>query len=111
VALHVQAVLQPQRTEFFLAQLARQTPANLIGVLRDSFVNDSLVDLIVLVHSGAPSFCLAAGALGCAARQISIDSPARTAFRRNAHLLMTKTAMDIGKIGLIVINLLYIAND
>ncbi|VXB63523.1 hypothetical protein BURKHO8Y_140490 [Burkholderia sp. 8Y] len=64
-----------------------------------------------MVHSGAPSFCLAAGVLGHAVRQISIDSPKRAAFRRNAYLLMTKTAMDIGKIGLIVINLLYIAND
>lgn len=52
VALQVQAVLQTQRTEFLFAQFARQTATDLVGILRDTFVDDALVDLIVLVHSG-----------------------------------------------------------
>ncbi len=56
VTLHVQAVLQAQRPEFLFAQLARQTPAHLVAVLSDAFVDDFLVDLIVLIHSGAPVF-------------------------------------------------------
>ncbi|CAB3774137.1 hypothetical protein LMG29542_07606 [Paraburkholderia humisilvae] len=50
MALHVQTVLQAQRTELFFAQFARQPAANLIGVLRDAFIDDGLVVLIVLIH-------------------------------------------------------------
>src|SRR5262249_13066902 len=56
VALVIQTVLQAQRTELFLAQFARQTATNLVGVLRDAFIDDGLVVLIVLVHSGTPGF-------------------------------------------------------
>jgi hypothetical protein len=34
-----------------------------------------------------------------------------TPFGQSVHLLMTNTDIDIGKIGSIVINFLYIAND
>ena len=56
VALHVQAVLQAQRAELFFAQLARQPAAHLIAVLRDTLVDDRLVVLVVLIHSGTPGF-------------------------------------------------------
>jgi len=49
VALVVQAVLQAQWTKLFFAQFARQAAANLVAVLRDAFVDDGLVVLIVLV--------------------------------------------------------------
>jgi hypothetical protein len=58
VALQVQTVLQAQRTELLFAQFARQAAANLVGVLRDPFIDDGLVVLIVLVHSGTPVFAL-----------------------------------------------------
>jgi hypothetical protein len=56
VALQIQAILQAQRPEFFFAQFVRQTTAHLVAVLSDAFVDDFLVDLIVLIHSGAPVF-------------------------------------------------------
>lgn len=56
VALHVQAVLQPQRTELVLAQFAGQAAADLVAVLRDALVDDRLIVLVVLVHSGTPGF-------------------------------------------------------
>jgi hypothetical protein len=42
--------------KLLFAQFARQAAANLIGVLRDPFIDDGLVVLIVLVHSGTPIF-------------------------------------------------------
>ncbi len=51
VALHVQAVLQAQRAELFFAQFARQPATHLVSVLRDAFVDDRLVVLVVLIHA------------------------------------------------------------
>jgi hypothetical protein len=43
VALDVQAVLQAQRAELFVGQLAGQVAAGLVAKLGDAFVDDSLV--------------------------------------------------------------------
>ena len=49
-ALDVQAVTQPQRPEFILAELAGQKAPGLVAKLRHPFVDQGLVDLIVSVH-------------------------------------------------------------
>jgi hypothetical protein len=54
MALHVQAVLQAQRKKLRFAQFARQPAPNPVTVLHDASVNDTLVVLIVLIHSGIP---------------------------------------------------------
>ncbi|GGC18994.1 hypothetical protein GCM10011572_45630 [Pseudoduganella buxea] len=55
MALHVQAVLQAQRQEFFLRQLAAEAALYLVAVLGDALAHDEMVVLIVLVHVG-PKF-------------------------------------------------------
>ena len=50
VALDVEAVLQPQRAEVVLGELAGQVAPRLVAELRDALVDDALVDLVVVVH-------------------------------------------------------------
>ncbi len=107
MALHVEPVLQAQRTELLFAQFARQTAANLVAILRDALIDECLVVLIVLIHSGTP---------GCSAPRPGTRRPNRyrckgTAwFRPSTYLLITKTAKHIVKGGEIVINCPYISN-
>ncbi len=54
MALHVQAVLQAQRQEFFLGQLVGQAAAHLVTELGYAFVDDALVVLVVLIHGVGP---------------------------------------------------------
>jgi hypothetical protein len=55
MALHVQAVLQPQRQEFFFGQFVRQAAAHLVTELGNALGNDALVILVVLIHGGVRS--------------------------------------------------------
>ena len=54
VLLDVEAVLQPQRPEFVLGQRARKKAARLVAELRDTLVDDALVEGIVPVHVTPP---------------------------------------------------------
>jgi len=51
VALDVQAVLQPQRPELVLGQLAREEAPRLVAELRHALVDDALVDFVVEIHA------------------------------------------------------------
>ena len=51
VALDVEAVLQPQRAEVVLRQLADKMPARLVAELAYALVHDALVDFVVSVHA------------------------------------------------------------
>ena len=57
VLLDVEAVLQPQRPELVLGQLAREKAARLVAELRDALVDDALVEGIVPVHVTPPCIC------------------------------------------------------
>ena len=50
MTLHVQAVLQAQRQEFFFGQLVGETAPYLVAVLGDAFTYDEMVVLVVTVH-------------------------------------------------------------
>ena len=50
VALDVQAILQPQRTELVVAQFAGKMAAHLVAKLHDAFVEKLLVIVVVSVH-------------------------------------------------------------
>ena len=50
MALHVQAVLQAQRQEFFFGQLIGEAAAYLVAVLGDALAYDEMVVLVVTVH-------------------------------------------------------------
>ena len=54
VLLDVEAVLQPQRPELVLGQRARKKAARLVAELRDTLVDDALVEGIVPVHVTPP---------------------------------------------------------
>ena len=53
MALDVEAVLQPQRPELVLGQLAGEEAARLVAELGDALVHQALVDLVVEVHAGS----------------------------------------------------------
>src|SRR5471030_1962422 len=55
VALDVEAVLQPQRAEVVLRQLAGKVAARLVAELTYALVHDALVDFVVLVHVLCPA--------------------------------------------------------
>ncbi len=55
MALDVEAVLQAQRAEFVIAQLAGFPAANLVAELGDALVDQLAVDGIVCVHEGSSS--------------------------------------------------------
>src|SRR5262245_6358442 len=48
--LDVEPVLQPQRPELVLGQLAREKAARLVAELRDAFVDELLVKGVVAIH-------------------------------------------------------------
>ena len=48
--LYIQTILQTQRAEFVLGQIASQKSFRLVTKLRDALVNNGLVVLIVFVH-------------------------------------------------------------
>ena len=50
IALHIEAVLQAQRAELVLAQLAGEVTGGLVTELRDAVVDNSLVVRIVTIH-------------------------------------------------------------
>jgi len=50
--LDIEAVLQPQRPEVVLGQLAGQESTRLVAKLLDSFVDEAAVEGIVAVHGG-----------------------------------------------------------
>ena len=50
VLLDVEAVLQPQRPELVLGQLAGEEAPRLVAELRDALVDDALVEVVVAVH-------------------------------------------------------------
>ena len=54
MALDVEAVLQAQRPELVLGQLAGEEAARLVAELRDPFVHHPLIDLVVLIHALFP---------------------------------------------------------
>ena len=60
MALDVEAVLQAQRAELVLGQLAGEVAARLVAELGDPFVDDGVVEVVVAVHgadgSEAPIF-------------------------------------------------------
>jgi hypothetical protein len=53
MALHVQPVLQAQRHEFVFGQFVGDAALHLVAVLRDPFLDDEMVVLIVMVHRGS----------------------------------------------------------
>ena len=50
--LDIEAVLQPQRPEVILGQLAGQESTRLVAKLLDSFVDEAAVEGVVAVHGG-----------------------------------------------------------
>ena len=50
MALDVEAVAQPQRTEIVFGELPGQEAARLVAELRDALVHEPLVDGVVLIH-------------------------------------------------------------
>ena len=52
MALHVPAVLQPQRPELFLAELAGEVALQLVAKLRCARVHELAVEIGVRVHAG-----------------------------------------------------------
>ena len=56
MTLDVQAILQTQWPELVLAQVAGEKTAHLIAVLRDAFVDDGAINLIVDVHDDVYTF-------------------------------------------------------
>ena len=50
MALHVEAVLQAQRTEFVIGEFAGLPARDLVAELGDALVNECLVVLVVAVH-------------------------------------------------------------
>jgi hypothetical protein len=54
MALHVQAVLQAQRQEFFFGQLIAEAAPYLVAVLGDALAYDEVVVLVVTVHGMDP---------------------------------------------------------
>ena len=53
VALHVPAVLQAQRAEFVVAELAREVALELVAELRRAPVHEVAVEIVVSVHAAA----------------------------------------------------------
>ena len=51
MALDVETVLQAQRTQLVIRQLAGEVAFDLAAELGNPFVDDALVDLIVAVHA------------------------------------------------------------
>ncbi|MNN24705.1 hypothetical protein D3C81_1381460 [compost metagenome] len=54
MALHVQAILQPQRQEFLFGQFVGKAAAHLVTELGNALLDDALVVLIVLIHGVGP---------------------------------------------------------
>ena len=52
VLLDVEAVLQAQRPELVLGQLAREEAPRLVAELRDPAVHDRAVEFVVAIHAG-----------------------------------------------------------
>ncbi len=50
VLLDVQTVLQPERPEIVLRELAGEIPPRLIAKLRDTLVDEALVEAVVAIH-------------------------------------------------------------
>ena len=70
VPLDVEAVAQAQRPELLFRQLAREMPARLVAELRDTLLDEGLVELIVAVHAAPTIFARCAApkyrVVGCA---------------------------------------------
>jgi hypothetical protein len=52
VLLDVQAVTQPQRLEVVGGNLARQEALRLVAELRDTLLDEALIDRVVAIHGG-----------------------------------------------------------
>src|SRR3569833_791995 len=50
MALQIQAVLQTERTEFVFRQFIGKAPPKLIAVLRNPFLHDQMIILVVTIH-------------------------------------------------------------
>jgi len=50
VALDIKAILEPERAEFLLAELACEEAPGLVAELCDALVYEALVDVVVAVH-------------------------------------------------------------
>ena len=50
MALHIQAVHQPQRAEFIFAQFAGQVAAGLVAELGDPLIDQAKVNFVVTIH-------------------------------------------------------------
>jgi hypothetical protein len=53
VQLHVKAVLQAQRLELVLGDFTAEAPLDLPRKLDDPFIDNALVELVVLVHGSS----------------------------------------------------------
>jgi hypothetical protein len=51
VQLQIEAVHQTQRPELVFAQLAGKAATNLVAILRDTLVNEAVIEIVVAVHS------------------------------------------------------------
>ncbi len=56
MALQIQAILQPQRTEFFLGQFVGQPTPDLVTVLDDAFLDDLMIILVIAIHDAPCGF-------------------------------------------------------
>ena len=52
MALDVQAVAQPQRTEVVLGELPGEEALRLVAELRDALLDEPLIDRVVPIHAG-----------------------------------------------------------
>jgi hypothetical protein len=53
MALQVEPVLQAKRTEFVFGQFVAQSAADLVAKLRNAFLDDLMVILIIFIHGDA----------------------------------------------------------
>src|SRR5690606_38796757 len=80
VKLQVDAVLQPQRLELILGDLAREAPLDLTAKLRDALGNEPMVEFIVTIHP--PLLRLPARQWSARTRESPRGSPRAAAYPR-----------------------------
>ena len=77
VQLQVEAVLQPQRLELVLAQLARQAAPDLVGELRRPLQDELPVELVIAIHGDPPAL------RACLPRSVRTDGPTVRRYSRS----------------------------
>ena len=70
VELQVDAVLQAERLELVLVELAGQPPRDLVAELRDAFLDEGVIEFVVAIHDRDPQ-----AASSSTARSLSFECP------------------------------------